>query len=164
MYTATVYRFFQLLVERPATRQRCGLIEFRLFETETVREPSTGGKLYNSEDLVSNKQMLRSFEISGDSFKHVLYASQLTVLLLSLLFVVFPFEDSASFLSASLIVVLVTTGLVGLWRMKTTDDGGTSLGTAEDITYDPFADPGDMAKDRWKKAIRRLPGGDDEQD
>mgnify|MGYP006299328071 FL=1 len=108
--------------------------------------------------------MGRTFETPSVSLSRLLYASQLTALLLVLLFVVVPFDSFASLLLAVLFALLVAVTVVGLWRKKTGKDGGTHLGTAEDITYDPFADPGQAAKDRWVKAVRRLPGGDDEDD
>ena len=108
--------------------------------------------------------MGRDFELSGESLSRLLYASQLVALLLALLFVAFPFDSVASGLVAVLFASLLITTAVGLWRKKTGKAGGTHLGTGEDITYDPIADPGQAAKDRWKKAVRRLPGGDDERD
>jgi hypothetical protein len=107
--------------------------------------------------------MGRSFEISGNSLSRLLYASQLVALLLALLFVVFPLDNPASVVLAVLFGLLVAVMAVGLWRTSTDSDGGTHLGTAEDITYDPFADPGQAAKDTWEKAVRRLPS-DDERD
>ena len=108
--------------------------------------------------------MDRDLEISGDSLSRLLYASQLVALLLALLFVAFPLDSSASVPLAVLFASLLIITTVGLWRKRTGKAGGTHLGTAEDITYDPVADPGQAAKDGWKKAVRRLPGGDDERD
>jgi hypothetical protein len=107
--------------------------------------------------------MRREFELSGDSLSRLLYASQLAALLLALLVVAFPLDSVASVLLAILFASLVLTTAVGLWRKQTGRTSGTHFGP-EDITYDPFADPGQAAKDRWKKTVRRLPGGDDEQD
>lgn len=108
--------------------------------------------------------MGQSVELSGNSFGLFLYAFQLAVLLLALLFVLPSLDNSAGVLLAALFVLFVTATSIGLWRRS--DDGGgrERLGTAEDITYDPFADPGQAAKDRWEKAVRRLPDGDDERD
>ena len=108
--------------------------------------------------------MGRDFEISGGSLSRLFYASQLVVLLLALFFVAFPLDSFASGLVAVLFALLVIITVVGLWRETTGKAGGTHLGTVEDITYDPVADPGQAAKDRWEKAARRLPGGDDERD
>ncbi|NEU56030.1 hypothetical protein [Halorussus sp. MSC15.2] len=108
--------------------------------------------------------MGRTIEFSGGWFRLLLYAFQLAALLLVLLFVVLPLDSSASVLLASLFGLLAAVTAFGLWRTTTDSDGRTSLGTAEDITYDPFADPGQAARDRWEKAVRRLPGGDDERD
>ncbi len=106
--------------------------------------------------------MGRDFEISGDLLSRLLYASQLAALLLALLFVALPLDSFASGLLAVLFALLVSIMAVGLWWEKTGKSGGTHLGMVEDITYDPFADPGQAAKDRWKKAVRRLPSGDEQ--
>ena len=108
--------------------------------------------------------MARSIELSGDSLSLVLYALQLTVLLLALLFVALPLDSPANVLLATLFTVLAVVAAIGLWRKRTHSGDGSHLGTAEDITYDPFADPGQAAKDRWEKAVRRLPGDDDDRD
>jgi len=108
--------------------------------------------------------MRRPFEISSVLLSRLLYASQLAALLLALLFVAAPFDSFASLLLAVLFALLVAVTVVALWRKRTGKDGGTQLGTVEDITYDPFADPGQAAKDRWVQAVRRLPGRDDEDD
>ena len=108
--------------------------------------------------------MGRAFEIPGGALSRVLYASQLAALLLALIFVALPIDGFAGVLLAFLFASLVVVAVVGLWRTTTDGDGPNHLGTAEDITYDPFADPGQAAKDRWEKAVRRLPGGDDERD
>ena len=107
--------------------------------------------------------MGRDLEVSGNSLSRLFYASQLAALLLALLVVAFPLDSVASVLLAILFASLVLAAAVGLWRKQTSRASETHFGT-EDITYDPFADPGRVAKDRWEKAVRRLPGGNDEQD
>lgn len=107
--------------------------------------------------------MGRSFDISGDSFERFLYASQLVTVLLVVLFVAFPLDDFASVVLALLFGSLVVGAAVAMWRTRT-DHETTSPGTAEDITYDPIADPGQAAKHRWEKAVSRLPARDDEED
>ncbi|WP_208023503.1 hypothetical protein [Halorussus pelagicus] len=67
-----------------------------------------------------------------------------------------PLDGFASVALAGLFAVIVTATAVGLWRRMTDSDGATYLGTAEDITYDPFADPG--------QAVRRPPGDDEHDD
>ena len=108
--------------------------------------------------------MGRSIEFSGDPPSLFVCVFQLVGLLLAFLFVALPLDGSASILLAFLFGSLVVVSALGLWRTTTDSDGQTHLGTAEDVTYDPFADPGQAAKDRWEKAIRRLPGGDDGRD
>ena len=107
--------------------------------------------------------MGRRFSISGVSLTRVLYASQLVALLLAVIVMSFSLESITSYLLAFVFSLVVITGAVGLWRRKAKSDGKTYR-TVDDITYDPFAHPGHMAKDRWEKAVRRLPGSDDERD
>ena len=108
--------------------------------------------------------MGRTFDFLGVSLSRLLYASQLVALLLALLFVASPLDGFASVPFALLFASLVTVAAVGLWRTTTDSDGRNHSGTPEDITYDPFADPGQAAKHRWEKAVRRLPGRDNDQD
>ncbi|UPV74839.1 hypothetical protein M0R89_01920 [Halorussus limi] len=107
--------------------------------------------------------MERTIEFSGSWLRLLLYAFQLAALLLALVFVALPLDSSASVLLASLFALLVAVTALGL-RRTTDSDGRNGLGTAADITYDPFADPGQAARDRWEKSVRRLPDGDDERD
>ena len=108
--------------------------------------------------------MARSIELSGDSLGLLVYVFQLVALSLLFVFVVLPLDDTASVALAFLFGSVAVAAVVGLRRAATGGDEGTHLGTAEDITYDPFADPGQAARDRWEKAVRRLPGEDDERE
>ena len=108
--------------------------------------------------------MGNTLELSGDSLSRFLYALQLAALLFGLLFVALPIDGPVDVLLAGLLATLATATAIGLWRTTTDSEGRTRLGTAEDITYDPFADPGQAARDRWERAVRRLPGEDDERD
>lgn len=103
-------------------------------------------------------------EIDPDTLARVFYASQFAVLLLALAFVAYPFDTAADYLLAVLIAALALALAVGIWRLNRADAEPTHLGTAEDITYDPIAAPGQAAKHRWRMAIDRLPGGDDGDD
>ena len=107
--------------------------------------------------------MDRSLDLSGVPLGRLLYALQLVVLALVVAFVAFPLDGPASVALAVLFGGLVVATAYGIWR-STTDADAAHLGTAEDVTYDPVADPGQAAKERWQKAVQRLPGGDDEQD
>jgi hypothetical protein len=108
--------------------------------------------------------MDRSLDLSGVPLGRLLYALQLVVLALVVAFVAFPLDGPASVALAVLFGGLVVVTVYGLWRSTTGDGDSAHLGTAADITYDPVADPGQAAKERWQKAVQRLPGGDDEQD
>jgi hypothetical protein len=103
--------------------------------------------------------MGRTFEISGDSLSRLLYALQLVGLGMALVAVALSLDGPASVPLALLFLTVMVATLLGLWRTPT-DDTGTR--TAEDITYDPVADPGQAAKERWERAVRRLP--DDERE
>jgi hypothetical protein len=108
--------------------------------------------------------MGRSIELSGDWLGRCLYALQLLGAVLVLGFVVFPLDGAASVPLAVLFASLVVVTALGWWRRTPDGEGNGRLGTAEDITYDPFADPGQAARDRWGRAVRRLPGEDDGED
>ncbi|MFA9418161.1 hypothetical protein [Natrinema sp. HArc-T2] len=106
------------------------------------------------------------FGILNFWLSRLFYATQLAVLLLALIFVVAPFDNFtlSKFTSAILLALLAVATVVSLWRRRTDKGGETYSETTEDITHDPFADPGQAAKDRWVKAIRRLPGRENEDD
>ncbi|OLZ39971.1 hypothetical protein A6E15_02785 [Natrinema saccharevitans] len=110
--------------------------------------------------------MDRTIDFSSDWPWLLFYASQLAGLSLVLCFVVFPLEGPVDVLIAVPFALLVVAVAVGLWRRVIDGDERDHLGTADDITHDPYADPGQAARDRWERAIRRLPDGDgdDERD
>ncbi|MFC3478059.1 hypothetical protein [Halobacterium litoreum] len=106
--------------------------------------------------------MERSIDVSGGVLNVVFYVLQLAVFLLAVVYVAFPLDSAAKILLAFLFASLVAAMVVGAWRST---QGGEHAHTGSgDITYDPVADPGQAAKDRWEKAVRRLPGGDDDRD
>jgi hypothetical protein len=107
--------------------------------------------------------MGRSVDISGTSIVYLFYAVSLPGLVAILAVVAFPFDDIGDAALAILIASLVLAGVVGAWRRRTGRED-EHLGTANDIAYDPTAYPGQAAKQRWLRAVRRLPGGDDEED
>ncbi|QLH76066.1 hypothetical protein HZS55_01540 [Halosimplex rubrum] len=106
--------------------------------------------------------MGRTIEVSGGSLRFTLYALQLGALAAVLLFVVSPFDSAAGVPLALLFGALGIATVYGLWRRRTDSGCSPQARTAEDITYDPIADPGQAARHRWEKTVRRLPGGDDE--
>ncbi|ELK55389.1 hypothetical protein D320_04807 [Haloferax sp. BAB-2207] len=107
--------------------------------------------------------MGRTVSLSGTWFSYLLYAFQLTALALVLVFVVPALQYPVNLFLGGLFAAVVFASGVALWRRATGRDEGSRLGTAEDITHDPFADPGQAARDRWERAVRRLPGSDDEE-
>jgi hypothetical protein len=105
--------------------------------------------------------MSRSLEITGSSIVYLFYAVSLAGLLSVLFFVLPPLSTPGTVALATLLVGLTVAGCIGCWR-RLADRDGDHLGTAEDLAYDPIAYPGQAAKHRWEKAIRRLPGRDDD--
>jgi hypothetical protein len=105
--------------------------------------------------------MSRSVDISGKSIVYLFYAVSLPGLVAILAVVAVPLDGIGDAALATLIVSLVLAGVVGAWRRRTGRED-EHLGTAEDLAYDPSAYPGQAAKQRWLRAIRRLPGGDEE--
>lgn len=108
--------------------------------------------------------MERTIEITGESLGRFFYAFTLAALLLTLSFVVLPSDSFATVLVAFLVALVVAMTVVSLWRRRTDGSGYTHLGAAEDIAWQPYADPGQGARDRWEKAIRRLHDEKDERD
>jgi hypothetical protein len=76
--------------------------------------------------------------------------------------VVWPLDSVANVALAALFASLILAAIVGLWRRRTGRERA-HLGTDEDIAHDPIAYPGHAATHSWLKAVRRLPGGDDEE-
>jgi predicted membrane metal-binding protein len=105
--------------------------------------------------------MSRSVDVSGTSIVSLFYAVSLPGLVAILAVVAFPLDGIGDAALATLLVSLVLAGVVGAWRRRTGRED-EHLGTAEDIAYDPSAYPGQAAKQRWLRAVRRLP--DDEED
>ncbi|MFC7136374.1 hypothetical protein [Halobaculum litoreum] len=107
--------------------------------------------------------MKRSLEPSGARLRLLLYVSQAAALAAAVVVVVAGAAGPVGLLLAALFAATAVATAVALRRGQG-DDGPAVLGTAEDITYDPVADPGQAAKRRWDRAVRRLPGRDDERD
>lgn len=111
--------------------------------------------------------MGRSIEITGESIVYLFYAVTLAIVPVVLYFYVWPIDDLPSVLLVVLLVALILFVLADYWNWKS-GSLRTHLGSAAerdqpyDITYDPYADPGQAAKDTWRKAVERLP--DDDED
>jgi uncharacterized membrane protein YqjE len=109
--------------------------------------------------------MADRLNISGNVLASLYYLSMLTGLLILLLTLVPSMTNIIARWSLfSLFGLLIIALAVGLWRVKTGNHSSTQMGTAEDITYDPFADPGQAAKHRWRKAILSLKQQNDDED
>jgi hypothetical protein len=102
-------------------------------------------------------------ELTGEALQYLFYAVTLAALVPLVAVLVWPFDSLANITVAVLMLSLAIASVVGLWRRKTGREP-QHLGTDEDIAWDPVAYPGQAAKERWMKAVRRLPGNDDEDD
>lgn len=89
--------------------------------------------------------MGRSFPIPGGWLGLLLYGSQIAALAFVVLFVALPLDGVGSVALAALFAGLVGAVIISLWGWQTGRDG-EHLGTAEDVAYDPIADPGQAAK------------------
>jgi hypothetical protein len=98
---------------------------------------------------------------TADSSVRLFYGFQLVVLLAALVLLVPGIGGFAGIALGVLLGALVAATALGLWR-TTTDRESEHPGTAADIAHDPFADPGQAARQRWERAVSRLP--DDDQD
>jgi uncharacterized membrane protein YqjE len=107
--------------------------------------------------------MDRSVELSGTSLLYLFYAVSVPGLVYVVAVVAYPFDNLGSVALAVLIGFLLLAVVVGVWRRRTGREGD-HLGTVEDIAVDPTAYPGQAAKQRWLRAVRRLPSGSDDED
>jgi len=106
--------------------------------------------------------MSRSLEISGSALLFVLEAVTLVALVMFVGPAVWPPEDATG-VALVVLFALVVVGLAAvMWRSRRVE--GAYLRSGYDISYDPVGDPGLAAKERWEKAVRRLPDGDDEDE
>jgi len=106
--------------------------------------------------------MSRSVELSG---RVLLLAFEAVTLLALVVFVgpvVWPPEDAAGVALVALFVLVVLGLVAAMWRSRRVE--ASYLRSRYDIAYDPVADPGLAAKERWKKAVARLPDGEDEDE
>ena len=113
--------------------------------------------------------MGRTVEISGNLLVYLLYAVTLAIVPLGVYFTVWPPDDLTSVLAIVLLAGLVLLVAADLWHWKT-GQVSEHLTTAAkrdlpyDISYDPTADPGQAAKDRWLQAVERLSDERDDGD
>ncbi|WP_121821367.1 hypothetical protein [Halostella salina] len=106
--------------------------------------------------------MSRRIELSGSALVYLFYAVSAPVLVAIIGVLVWPPDTPANIALAVLILSILIAGVVG-WRRRRAGKDAVHLGTDEDIAYDPIAYPGQAAKQRWERAVRRLPDGDDEE-
>lgn len=110
--------------------------------------------------------MTRTVEISGTLLVYLLYAVTLSIVPVGVYFTVWPPDDLTSVLAIVLLGGLVLLVAADLWHWKT-GQVSEHLTTAAkrdlpyDISYDPTADPGQAAKERWLQAVENLSDEDD---
>jgi hypothetical protein len=103
------------------------------------------------------------FELTGDSLIRLFFGIQLAALLFALFLVAFNFGGAAGLVMVALVGLLLFVAAVALWRHHTGRTEVPVVGTPEDITDRPLVFPGQAAKERWRKAVERLPAEDDEE-
>jgi hypothetical protein len=106
--------------------------------------------------------MSRSFELSGRSLVYVFYAVSVAALVPPLVSRVLPLDTAAGVGASVSVFLLSFAAVVGLNRVARRWDGAAF--EPYDVRYDPLAYPGQAARRGWERAIRRLSGGDDEED
>jgi|GEM_PF-1559726 len=111
--------------------------------------------------------MARTVELSGRLLVYLFYAVSLAIVPVLAYFIVWPLDDVGSVFLTALLVGLVFVAMADLWYWRS-GAAGEHLSTAAkrnlyDITYDPFGDPGQAAKDSWRKALRRTDTEDEEE-
>ena len=106
--------------------------------------------------------MSRSLEVSGEGLLLVFEAVSLVALVVFVGPALWPPEDATGVALLALFALVVVGLVAALWRSRRVE--GSYLRSGYDISYDPVGDPGQVAKDRWRKAVRRLPDRDDEEE
>lgn len=106
--------------------------------------------------------MSRSLEISGSALLFVFEAVTLVALVVFVGPAVWPPEDVTGIVLVALFALVVVGLAAAMWRSRSVE--GSYLRSGYDISYDPVADPGLAAKERWRDAVRRLPGREDEDE
>ncbi|WP_135821279.1 hypothetical protein [Halostella litorea] len=109
--------------------------------------------------------MSRTFELSGSALVRLFEAASLVTLVVFVAPVLWPLNDAASLALAGLFALALAALVAAMWRSRNAGDVAR-LDTGYDIAYDPGSYPGQAAKERWRKAVERLPGsdGDDEDE
>jgi len=106
--------------------------------------------------------MSRSVELSGSALLVVFEAVTLVALVAFVGPAIWPPEDAAGVALVALFVLVVLGLVTAMWQRRRVE--GSYLRSGYDISYDPVGDPGLAAKDRWQKAVQRLPDGEDEDE
>ena len=73
--------------------------------------------------------------------------------------VLWPIDDPRSVALAGAFALVLLALVAAMWRARTVD---VTYSPGYDIAWNPSAFPGQAAKERWAKAVRRLPRGEDE--
>lgn len=111
-------------------------------------------------------EMRRSVELSGRALRVFFEAVSLVALVVFVGPAIWPPEDAAGVVLVALFCLVVVGLVAAMWRSRRVD--GSYRRSGYDISYDPVGDPGLAAKERWRKAVARLPekgdGSEDEED
>jgi hypothetical protein len=108
--------------------------------------------------------MGRSIEFSGQTFVTVAYGVQWALVLLGVAVLGLGFDSPTEIAAAAAVSLAVGVGFAA-WNVRRADEAATTFGRPGDITWDSL-DPAQASKERWRAAVRRLPGRepDDEDD
>jgi hypothetical protein len=107
--------------------------------------------------------MGRSIEVTGRLVMTAVAGVHLIAVAGLAVFFALPIGGTTNPPLAALLGIVAVAMAAAAWRRLHGDAGFAHFGSAADITYRPL-DPGQAAKDRWRKAVRRLPGRDEERD
>ncbi|MFC4408664.1 hypothetical protein [Haloarchaeobius iranensis] len=108
--------------------------------------------------------MSDSVEITAKHARIALFGVTVVCLLLTVVLVAISVGGPRGVAVGAVLSPVAVLVAVGSWRSLTGKAVGPVMGTPWDITHDRYAFPGQAAKERWLRTVRRLPDGDDAED
>ena len=108
--------------------------------------------------------MSDSVEITGRHARLALFGVTVAGLLLVVVLVAISVGGPRGVAVGAVLSPVAVLVAVGSWRSLTGKARGPVMGTPWDITHDRYAFPGQAAKERWLRAVQRLPDGDEAAD
>lgn len=108
--------------------------------------------------------MSGSVEITGRHARLALFGVTVAGLSLAVVLVAVSVGGLRGVAAGALLSGVAVLVAVGSWRSLTGKAVGPVMGTPWDITDDRYAFPGQAAKERWLRAVHRLPDGDEDEE